>query len=258
MPTLRNWLADAPFALGMSSGFFGFFAHAGMLSVLEEEGLIPERLSGSSAGALVGGCWAAGMNATDIGAEFLELEKDDFWDPKPGLGLLKGDLFRKRLEELLPVSRFEQCRKPLTLSVYDVIRRTTEVRSEGELAPAISASCAVPFMFHPVWLENESRRLKSRPYLDGGITDRPGLEGVPQGTRILYHHLASRSPWRRKNTPALRIPQRDGLTALVIQNLPRSGPNKLPAGRDAFAAAQKATKEALDLPITTGVVELSA
>ena len=39
MPTLREWLREQPFTLVMSSGFFGFFAHAGVVSVLEEEGL---------------------------------------------------------------------------------------------------------------------------------------------------------------------------------------------------------------------------
>ena len=45
--SLRDWLKEGPFALTMSSGFFGFFAHAGMLTVLEDEGFLPSRLSGS-------------------------------------------------------------------------------------------------------------------------------------------------------------------------------------------------------------------
>src|SRR6266568_9273645 len=45
VPTLRAWLAEAPFTLGLSSGFFGFFAHAGVVSVLEEEVCLP-RLPG--------------------------------------------------------------------------------------------------------------------------------------------------------------------------------------------------------------------
>jgi NTE family protein len=45
----------------MSSGFFSFFAHAGLLGVLIDEGFLPERVSGSSAGALVTGAWAGGV-----------------------------------------------------------------------------------------------------------------------------------------------------------------------------------------------------
>ena len=66
MPTLREWLAEGPYTLAMSSGFFGFFAHAVVVSVLEEEGLPPARVCGSSAGALVGGLWAAGLPAARL------------------------------------------------------------------------------------------------------------------------------------------------------------------------------------------------
>ena len=97
-PTLRQWLGERPFALTMSSGFFGFFAHAGLVSVLEDAGLLPARLSGSSAGALVAGIWASGVSATRIADELLALERAHFWDPAPGMGLLRGRLFEERLD----------------------------------------------------------------------------------------------------------------------------------------------------------------
>ena len=53
-PSLAEWLADRPFTLAMSSGFFGFFAHFGTLRALLDHGLSPARFCGSSAGALVG------------------------------------------------------------------------------------------------------------------------------------------------------------------------------------------------------------
>jgi len=63
MRTLRDWLAERPFTLVMSSGFFGFYAHAGVVSVSEEPGLRPARIAGSSAGALVGALWGPGIPA---------------------------------------------------------------------------------------------------------------------------------------------------------------------------------------------------
>lgn len=248
--TLREWLEDAPFSLVMSSGFFGFFAHCGMLSVLEEEGLLPQALAGASAGALVAGCWAAGLPATSIRERLLSLKRSDFWDPGFGFGLLRGRKFQSELGELLPVTTFEACRVPLRMSLYDVRRRTTVVRSEGPLIPAIHASCAVPFLFQPV-------RLDGRLFLDGGVSDRPGLAGVPDSERVLFHHLASRSPWRRKNSPSLQLPKRDGLTALVIHDLPRVNPFRLERGKAAFHAAREATQRALSLPVQDGAVHLS-
>ncbi|MCB9642795.1 MAG: patatin-like phospholipase family protein [Myxococcales bacterium] len=240
--TLRTWLQAAPFTLAMSSGFFGFFAHCGVLQALEEQGLLPQSAAGSSAGALVTGAWAAGLSAASLRDELLSLQRRDFWDPGFGLGLLKGRLFQERLRRLLPNHRFEECRIPLSVSVYDLRKQQTIALQQGDLISAIQASCAFPFMFQPV-------RIKGRPYLDGGIADRPGLLGVPEEERIFFHHLASRSPWRRRNSSALKIPTRPNLAALVLQGLPRVGPFRLPEGKHAFQQAYEGTLRALDLPL---------
>jgi len=148
----------------------------------------------------------------------------------------------------LPVSRFVDCRYPIAVSVFDVRSRRTRVLREGPLAPALRASCTVPFLFHPVWHEG-------RPLLDGGIYDRPGLLDVPSGERVLYHHLASRSPWRRRSSPQLAVPARPGLTALVLPGLPRVGPFRMEAGAQALEAAHRRASDALDaarLPAVIG------
>ena len=250
-PTLRQWLADGPFALGMSSGFFAFFAHCGVLSVLEQEGLPPRQGSGSSAGALVLGLWAGGLESTRIADELRRLRRGDFWDPAPGLGLLRGRLFRRRVESLLAVPTFEQARAPLAVSTYDLLRRSTRVLASGDLARGICASCAVPLLFHPVWIDG-------RPHLDGGIADRPGLAGMPQGTRLLLHHITSRSPWRSSRSTSMRIPRREGMVTLAIDGLPRVHPFALERGAQAYDLARRATEAALRLPVTGPVVRLDA
>jgi NTE family protein len=93
----------------------------------------------------------------------------------------------------------------------------------------------VPFMFHPV-------RYEDTLLVDGGVRDRPGLAGMPHGERVLFHHLASKSPWRT----SLEIPTRENMTTLVIEDLPRSGPFAIENGRRAFHAARDATRAALD------------
>lgn len=239
MPTLRAWLAEAPFTLTLSSGFFGFFAHAGVVGVLEEEGLLPAKVTGSSAGALVGGLWSAGLPAARIREELLALRREHFWDPWPGRGLLAGARFRARLAALLPVATFAECRWPFAVSAWDPAAKATVVLREGALAPAIHASGAVPLLFHPV-------KLDGRTLQDGGVADRHGLAGTSPGDRILYHHLTSRSPWRRKDSPGLRIPVRDGLRALAIEGIPRCGPFKLRFGPAAMERAAAGMRAALD------------
>ena len=243
---LRDWLAAEPFELAMTSGFFGFYAHAGMLDALLAEGLVPSGACGSSAGALVAASWASGLETGALIETLRSLRREDFWDPSPGLGLLRGRLFRARLEAMMPVTRFEDCRAPLAISTFDVIQRATYVVTRGEIAPAVVASCAVPLLFHPV-------RHDGRWLLDGGIRDRPGIEGgrLP---RQLVHHLSSKSPWRT----SVPVPTGASRVALVLDDLPRSGPTKLEAGVQAMSLARQATRRALDRPIEGGVVRVNA
>jgi NTE family protein len=239
VPTLRAWLSQGPFTLGLSSGFFGFFAHAGVVSVLEEEGLRPARIVGSSAGALVGGLWAAGVPARSLREELLALRREHFWDPWPGIGLLRGRLFRARLEEMLPVRTFEECPTPVAVSAFDVLGLRTAVLRSGLLAPALHASCAAPVLFQPV-------RIGRRLYSDGGVLDRPGLAGLAGGERVLYHHLTSRSPWRRRSSPALRVPELPALRAVALDGLPRLGPFRLERAAEAMERAAHGMRAALD------------
>ncbi len=249
--TLRDYLREGPFALAMSSGFFSFFAHTGFLTVLEDEGLLPGRVGGSSAGALDTGAWAAGLEAPALARELVALERRDFWDPALGPGFLRGRLFRERLERLLPARSFGACRVRAAVSAFDVRSRTTHVIEDGAITTAIHASCAVPLLFHPV-------EIAGRRYFDGGILDRPGLDGMPRAEpRVLFHHIASKSPWRRGNGATMEVPRREGMVTVVIEGLPRSGPFRLDEGRRAFAAARTATTRALDRPIEDGVVTIT-
>jgi NTE family protein len=246
-PNLRDYLREGPFALAMSSGFFSFFAHTGFLTVLEDEGLLPTRVSGSSAGALVAGAWAAKVDAPTLARELDELQRRDFWDPGVGPGLLRGRLFREKLERLLPTRAFDACRVPAAISVFEVRSRRTRVLERGDLAAAIQASCAVPLLFHPVAIDG-------RAYLDGGILDRPGLLGMPASEpRVLFHHIAAKSAWRTK----LEVPKRKGMVSVVIEGLPRAGPFRLDAGRRAFRHAREAMKRALDAPLVDGLVTVN-
>lgn len=240
--TLGQWLEAEPFTLAMSSGFFGFFAHAGMLRALEEAGFAPARVAGSSAGALVTGMWAAGLSARSICDELLAVERRAFWDPRPGLGILRGDKFRMRLADIIGAVTFEQCRAPASLSVFAIRRLRTEVIRDGDLASAIVSSCAFPGLFQPI-------RRNGELYSDGGILDRPGLAGVERGERTLHHHLTSRSPWRRRNSSALVPPQRVGLVSLTLGDLPRANPFNLEAGHRAMELAYERARRAVDSPV---------
>jgi NTE family protein len=250
--TLKQWLSQAPFTLSLSSGYFGFFAHLGMLKALHEANLTPQRYTGASAGALVAGLSAAGCDVDTLKNRLFEINKADFWDPCWHLGLflgrglngglLKGHDFRAMIAELAPVTRIEDCPTPLTLSTYDIAAKKTQVFTQGDLSSLIYASCALPLLFQPIKYNN-------RWLSDGGIKDRPALASIIENERVLYHHIASVSPWRKKNSPALQLPEKNNLVGIAIEGLPRSGPNKLDNGKIAYKMAYQTMQHLLEQPI---------
>jgi NTE family protein len=237
--TNADWLRAEPFTLALSAGFFGFFAHTGVLQAIEEAGLTPRRIVGVSAGALAGGLWASGMPAAAIEDELVRLRRVDFWDPGLPLGgLLKGQKFAAKLYELLDargVGRVEQCRVGFAAVVYDVAARDVRAVDRGALAPAIQASCTVPLMFRP--LRHEGRLL-----LDGGVADRLGLCALGPGERTMHHALRSNSPWRGlRRAPMDELSEAPGRKVLVVEGLPKVSPFRLEAGPGALRRAYAAT-----------------
>jgi NTE family protein len=159
--------------VALSSGFFGFFHHAGVLQALAARGILPTRITGNSAGALAGSLYAAGLDPDALAAELLSVRRADFWDPgwpltRRGFGFLAGDRFAARLARALPVHGFADCRIPISVGAYGLDDGRTRHLGEGALVPAVHASCAVPYMFQPV-------EVGGRRYWDGGFGEKTPL-----------------------------------------------------------------------------------
>lgn len=237
---LIDHLEEAPFTLCMSSGFFGFYAHGGMLEALLESGLRPQRLVGSSAGALVGGCVAAGVDIETLREVLFTIDRHAFWDPAPGVGLLRGERMDALLREVLPVTDIAALPTPWACSAWSLRTRKTAVLDRGDAVHAIRASAAFPGMFQPVRIEKDW-------YLDGGIADRPGFEGLAPQERTLYHHLSTRSPWRRKGQ--LTHPSVDEHTFILdLGAFRRLSPFSMSAGAAVYQEAKERTLRALASP----------
>jgi predicted acylesterase/phospholipase RssA len=166
----------------------------------KSKGSRPSAVAGSSAGALVTGTWASGVSSAELRDTLLSLRREDFWDPAPGAGLLRGQLFRRRLEGVLAAKTFEDCRVPASLVVHDVFARRPRPVSSGDLAAAIHASCAVPGMFHPVRVHGAAHggRWRHRPAGPAGGAQRESASSTTTWPRArrgggrAARHCASR------------------------------------------------------------------
>lgn len=240
MSTLRNWLNEGPFTLALSSSFFGFYAHCGFATAFQEQGFVPNKISGCSAGALVGAGWASGLEPAQMSELLFSVKRDDFWDPWPGLGFLRGKKFLNFIRPHFKTS-FHETKIPLEVCVLDIFKRQTAFLDSGPLPEAVVASCAVPLMFHPV-------RIGRRIYLDGGVLRKSGMRHEAQEERILCIFLesAKRQGAGEFNKATTQLGPQHRL--LRLKGLPSVDPMSLKTGRDAYQIAYARAHRAFDLP----------
>jgi NTE family protein len=219
-------LKSNPFTLSLSAGYFGFFAHLGLLKVLEEENLRPQRIAGASAGAIAGGLWAAGAKSEDIKNILIGIKKKDFWDPGFGLGINKGYKFEKILQNYLP-KKFSDTKIPFSVTAVEVPRFKTHVIDKGLLAPAIRASAALPGLFQPV-------KRNAKYFIDGGVFDKTGLVRRDEHEVALCHYLLSAGFWGRLEKYRDRNIFQPQDILIFAESVVRLGPSRLHLGEDAF------------------------
>lgn len=151
--------------LALSGGGARGIAHLGMMQVMEEVGLKPDLLAGTSAGAIGAALYAHGYSPQEI----MEIIRDTrlmniirpAWTIR---GLLGFDKVGEKLKEYLPEDDFGALKIPLTVAATQI--RTGEVRyfSQGPLIRAILASSCIPVVFSPIVIDGED-------YMDGGVSD---------------------------------------------------------------------------------------
>lgn len=151
--------------LALSGGAARGMAHLGVLRALEEHAVPIDVISGTSAGALVGGVYAAGLSVAEAekigcGLHWRDLGRMTL----SRLGIQTNARMEEMLRARLPVTRFEDLRIPFAAVATDLNSGQPVVMSgEGDLAFAIRASCCVPGWYIPV-TDPQGRQL-----VDGGL-----------------------------------------------------------------------------------------
>ena len=150
--------------LALSGGVARGNAHIGVLRVLEENNIPVDYIAGTSAGALVAGGYAAGMSI----AQLTEVGRSLRWRDVGRVTLSRlGIQSNARMEEFvrarLPVKRFEETRIPLAIVAADLHSGSAVIMTEGDIAFAVRASCALPGWYVPV-IDDHGRQL-----VDGGL-----------------------------------------------------------------------------------------
>lgn len=150
--------------LVLSGGGARGIAHLGVLKALDEIGIKPDVISGTSAGAIVGAMYASGNSPEEI----LDVLNNStlFSSLRPALakGFLRMDRAEIIYKKYLGDATFETLEIPLYITATDIVNSETVVFNEGELIQPILAASSIPIIFQPV-------KYKDKILLDGGIID---------------------------------------------------------------------------------------
>lgn len=194
----------AEYGLALAGGGTRGSVHVGVLTALEEAGLLPERIAGASAGSIVAGLYAAGLNCGQLRETVRWLSKygKSYIDPDmmgvilflPQIlfrketnlrGLIKGNRIKRYLCSLTNGGTIEGCKKGLLIPAVDInsgdtivftnlfqgLIPITALRQEnvkwqrsGPLCDIMMASSSVPAVFCP-------RQMNGYMLVDGGVTN---------------------------------------------------------------------------------------
>lgn len=180
MRNLKHFIQSFPhlgsektIGLALSGGATYGAAHVGVLQVLEENGIRPNVVAGTSAGALVGAAYCAGVPLSEIDTLFRTMNWPtlikisirsplSIFDTQP-----MEDFLRKKIGDI----EFKDLKIPFAAVSCDITTGKKVVLDSGPLAPAIRSSAAIPGLFSPV-------ELNDHLLVDGGIVDNLPIEEV--------------------------------------------------------------------------------
>lgn len=151
--------------LALSGGAARGYAHLGVLQILEENEIVPDYITGTSVGSIVGALLAGGYSVKEMidVAEGLKWQK--LVAPTlSGLGLVTAKKLEHFINELLGEVEFSELSTPFRAVATDLATATEVIFSDGPVARAVRASCSVPGIFEP--LVEEPRAL-----VDGGVVN---------------------------------------------------------------------------------------
>lgn len=171
--TLEQVRADRPraarahkpvVAIALGGGGMRGYAHIGVLQALEEIGIDPDIVVGTSIGAIVGASYAAGATPTQLWQRAEHTNVYSLADfTLTGAGFIKGNALARWVDTLVGNAPIERFPKRFAAVASDLERSEPVVLTNGDAGQAVRASAAIPGVFLPV-------RYQDGELVDGGVT----------------------------------------------------------------------------------------
>src|SRR2546428_5880554 len=173
--------------LTLSGGGIRGIAHLGVAKALMEAGISFTKISGTSAGAIVGSFLANGYQPDFILQAFKETHLFRYIKPTiKGFGLLTMQNTRGLYQQYLPET-FEELKIPLVVAAADFGNARVAYFSSGELIAPVQASSCIPAVFKPIEIDGNI-------YVDGGILDNFPVEVIMDDCNFIIGSCCNNLP----------------------------------------------------------------
>ncbi len=151
--------------LALGGGAARGFAHVGVIQVLEENGIRPSLVAGTSAGSFVAAMYASGKTGSQLNDVAMVMDEATFADwtlPFFGRGMLRGEAIARFVNAQVGGRLIEDFSMPLGIVATDLHSGQGVLFRRGDTGTAVRASSAVPAVFQPV-------KISGREFVDGGL-----------------------------------------------------------------------------------------
>lgn len=157
-------------ALVLGGGAARGFAHIGAIKALEAQGIVPDLVVGTSAGAVVGALYAAGNGGFELQRLALQMEEGEFSDwSLPDRGVIRGEALQNFVNRAIGQRPLEKLPRLFAVVATDLQSGEAIVFRSGNTGMAVRASSSVPGVFQPV-------KINGREYVDGGLVSPVPVE----------------------------------------------------------------------------------
>ena len=156
--------------IALSGGGVRGVAHLGVLKALNEAGIFPQHVSGSSAGAIAGTLYCCGYKPDEIFDIIIKVNFFKFMRPAISWkGIFKIEVLESFYGELLTHNDFSKLKIPLTIVATNLTTGKPTYFSEGEIIRPLMASSCIPGIFDPISIDGDL-------YVDGGVLNNMPID----------------------------------------------------------------------------------
>ena len=157
--------APVPLKIGLAlgGGAARGFAHIGVIKALEAQGIVPDIVVGTSAGAVVGALYSSGLSGFELQKVAMDMDEGQIGDwSLPDRGVFKGEALQNFINRAVTNRPLEKLPRSFGVIATDLKSGEPVVFRSGNTGMAVRASAAVPGVFQPV-------NINGREYVDGGL-----------------------------------------------------------------------------------------